>query len=120
MADVFTFDETYLSGKRRQIRNDVSYARYKVGNTWYRAEIENAEVLSSGCIEVTFIIDHTVTGDITVTSVELYDRNGVRIGYKSVSITRADATEGIMYVCRLYLFQVVPNSDNTGAYDALQ
>lgn len=119
MAEVFTYDSDYLDDKRKQIKNDVSYARYKVGDNWYTAPIENAVVLENGCVEVTFIIDHTVTGNITVTAVELYSRNGVRIGSKSVSITRADATEGIMYVCRLMLFQVTPNRDNTGAYDAL-
>lgn len=119
MEEAFTFDKVYLDGKRKQIKNDVAYARYQVGEDWYTAEIENAEILGNGCIEVTFIIDHTVTGNITVTAVELYSRNGVRIGRKKVSITRADATEGIMYVCRLTLFQVTPNKINTGAYDAL-
>lgn len=116
---VFTYDEAYLDSKRKQIKNDVAYARYQVGEDWYTAEIENAEVLENGCIEVTFIIDHTVTGNITVTAIELYSRNGARIGRKNVNITRSDATEGIMYVCRLSLFQAVPNDKNTGAFDAL-
>lgn len=119
MAEVFTLDEAYLDGKRNQIKNDVAYARYQVGNNWYNAEIENAVVLDNGRVEVTFVIDHTVTGNITVTAVELYNHNGVRIGSKAVSITRSDATEGILYVCRFSLFQVTPNRDNTGAYDAL-
>lgn len=119
MADVFTLDSTYLNAKRKEIKNDISYARYKVGDTWYQAAIQNAEVLNSGVVEVTFLIDHTVSGNITVTGVELYDHNGVRIGSKTVSITRADATEGILYVCRFSLFQVTENSNNTGAYDAL-
>lgn len=119
MAEVFTLDDAYLDGKRQQIKNDVSYARYKVGDNWYRANIESAVVLDSGRIEVTFVIDHTVTGNITVTAVELYNRNGVRIGSKDVQITRGDATEGILYVCRFSLFQVTPNNENTGAYDAL-
>lgn len=119
MAEVFTLDEAYLAAKRKQIKNDVSYARYQVGGNWYTARIEDAVVLDSGRIEVTFVIDHTVTGNITVTAVELYNRNGERIGSKAVSITRSDATEGILYVCRFSLFQVTPNNDNTGAYDAL-
>lgn len=119
MADVFTLDSDYLAGKRTEIKNDISYARYKVGSSWYQAAIQNAEVLSSGVVEVTFLIDHTVSGNITVTGVELYDHNGQRIGSKTVSITRADATEGILYVCRFSLFQVKENTSNTGAYDAL-
>lgn len=118
-SDVFTLDSRYLDGKRKQIGNDVAYARYKVGNTWYKADIQKAEVLNDGRVEVTFVIDHTVSGNITVTGVELYDHNGARIGSKTVSITRADATEGILYVCRFSLFQIVENSGKTGAYDAL-
>lgn len=119
MADVFTLDSNYLAAKRKEIKNDISYARYKVGSTWYQAAIQKAEVLNSGVVEVTFLIDHTVSGNITVTGVELYDHNGVRIGSKTVSITRADATEGILYVCRFQLFQITENSSKTGAYDAL-
>ena len=119
MADVFTLDSNYLAAKRTGIKNDIAYARYKVGSTWYQAAIQNAVVLASGVVEVTFLIDHTVSGNITVTGVELYDHNGQRIGSKTVSITRADATEGIMYVCRFSLFQVMENTSNTGAYDAL-
>lgn len=119
MADVFTLDSAYLTAKRQEIKNDIAYARYKVGSTWYNANIQNAVVLNDGRVEVTFLIDHTVSGNITVTGVELYDHNGVRIGGRSVSITRADATEGILYVCRFSLFQVVQNSGSTGAYDKL-
>ena len=119
MANVFTLDSAYLEKKRNDIKNDISSARYKVGSTWYSAQIESVELLSDGRVEVTFLIDHTVVGNITVTAIELYDLNGVRIGSKTVSITRADATEGILYVCRFSLFQVVENTSNTGAYDAL-
>lgn len=119
MADVFTLDSAYLAAKRQQIRDDIAYARYKVGSTWYTASIQNATVLNDGRVEVTFLIDHTVSGNITVTGVELYDRNGVRIGSRTVSIARADATEGILYVCRFSLFQIVENAGGTGAYDRL-
>ena len=119
MADVFTLDSAYLDEKRAQIKTDMAYARYKVGSTWYQARIEDVKILTDGRVEATFIIDHTVAGNITVTGIELYDRNGIRIGGRTVSITRADATEGILYVCRFKLFQVVENSDRTGAYDAL-
>lgn len=117
--DVFTLDAGFLAGYREQIKNDIAYARYKVGSSWYRAEIQKAEVLSTGVVEATFLIDHTVTGNITVTAVELYNHAENRIGSKNVSITRADATEGILYVCRFKLFQVVDSENKTGDYNAL-
>lgn len=119
MADVFTLDSVYLNAKRNGIKHDIASARYKVGNTWYNAPIQSVEVLNDGRVEVKFLIDHTVSGNITISAIELYDNNGVRIGSKAVSITRAAATEGILYVCRIALFQVVDNASNTGAYDAL-
>ena len=119
MANVFTLDSAYLATKRTAMKNDPRYARYKVGSSWYTAEIQSSNVLANGRVEVTFLIDHTVAGNITVTAVELYDRNGVRIGSKTVSIQRADATEGILYVCRFSLFQVKENTSSSGAYDAL-
>ena len=44
----------------RRTKNNIAYARYKVGSTYYQAEIQTAEVLADGRIAVTFIIDHTV------------------------------------------------------------
>lgn len=117
--DVFTLDGGFLADYRKRIKNDIAYARYKVGSSWYRAEIQKAEVLGSGVVEATFLIDHTVSGNITVTAVELYNHAQKRIGYKNVSITRADATEGILYVCRFRLFQIVDSENKTGDYNAL-
>lgn len=119
MADVFTLDSNYIASIRKRIANDVAYAQYKVGSSWHKAKIESAEVLSDGRIEVKFIIDHTISGNITVTSIELYDHEKARIGSRVVSITRADATEGILYVCRFNVFQVVENKGKTGTYDKL-
>lgn len=118
-SNVFTLDSGYLARKKTQIMNEIRYAEYKVGNTWYRTDIQTAQILSDGRVEVVFVIDHTIAGNITVTGVRLYDRNGDLIGSKTTSITRADATEGISYTCRFNLFQVIANDSNTGAYDAL-
>lgn len=119
MAEIFKLDSAYLANKRKEIQNDIASARYKVGNNWYQAKIEHVEILSDGRVEAAFVIDHTVSGNITVTAIELYDNNGQRIGSKTVSITRADSTEGILYVCRFKLFQVAENTGKTGSYDAV-
>ena len=118
-SNVFTLDSSYLERKKTQLMNEIRYATYKVGSAWYRAEIQSAQILSDGRIEVVFVIDHTVSGNITVTGVRLYDKNGALIGSKTTSITREDATEGISYTVRFRLFQVVENSSGTGEYDAL-
>ena len=56
MADVLTYDSAYLAKERKRVKDDVSYARYKVGSTWYQADIQSAEILSDGRVEVTFTI----------------------------------------------------------------
>jgi len=118
-SNVFTFDSAYLLRQRTRIMNEIRYADYKVGSAWHRTNIQTKQILSDGRVEVVFVIDHTVAGNITVTGVRLYDENGDMVGEKSTSITREDATEGISYTVRIKLFQAVENSGNTGAYDEI-
>lgn len=86
-----------LNSLRNHLKNNIAYAMYKVGSTYYRAEIQTAEVLDDGRITVTFIIDHTVSGNITVKEVQLFDHNGMLWASKAENITRKDAQEGILY-----------------------
>ena len=118
-SNVFTLDSGYLARKRQQIMQEIRFAEYKVGTTWHRTDIQTSQILSDGRVEVVFVIDHTVAGNITVTGVRLYDKNGDKVGEKVTSITREDATEGIAYTVRFKLFQAVENSSNTGVYDEI-
>lgn len=86
-----------LNSLRNHLKDNIAYARYKVGSTYYRAEIQTAEILADGRIAVTFLIDHTVSGDITVTEVQLFGRDAALWASKAESITRKDAQEGILY-----------------------
>lgn len=86
-----------LSSMRKYLKNSIAYARYKVGKNTYRADIETAEILADGRVAITFVIDHTITGNITVSEVQLYDHNDVLWASKAESITRQDAQEGILY-----------------------
>lgn len=86
-----------LASLRNHLKNSIAYARYKVGSIYYTADVQTAEVLADGRIAITFVIDHTVAGNITVTEVQLFDHNGVLWASKAESITRKDAQEGILY-----------------------
>lgn len=86
-----------LTSIRNHLKNNIAYAQYKVGSTYYRAEINEAELLNDGRISVTFTIDHTVAGNVTVTEVQLYNHNGVMWAHKAESILRQDVQEGILY-----------------------
>ena len=72
MSNTFVLDSNYLARKRKEIKNEISYARYQVGGNWYQAKIETATVLSDGRVEATFVIDHTVSGNITVIKAHIY------------------------------------------------
>lgn len=100
-----TLTAAALNALREFVRDHIAYAQYKVNSTYYRAEIQEKEVLADGRVSITFLIDHTVTGNITVTEVQLYDYSGVMMANKAVSITRASATEGILYRCRFTITQ---------------
>lgn len=88
---------TALQSLRNHLKNSIAYARYKVDGAYHKADIQTAEVLADGRIAITFIIDHTIAGDITVTEAQLFDRNGNLWASKNESITRKDAQEGILY-----------------------
>jgi hypothetical protein len=86
-----------LTGLRNYLKGQIASAKYKVGSTYYTAAINDVSVLGDGRVNVTFTIDHTVAGAITVTEVQLYDFNGVLLASKTESINRAAAQEGILY-----------------------
>ncbi len=88
---------TALQSMRMHLKNSIAYAMYKVGDTYYKADIQNASLMEDGRIAITFVIDHTVAGNVTVTEVQLYDHNGALWASKAESITRSAVQEGILY-----------------------
>ena len=88
---------TALTALKNCIKNSVKYAQYKVGSTYYKADIRSAYIMDDGRVAITFLIDHTVSGNITVTEVQLYDHNGSLWASKAESISRANVQEGILY-----------------------
>lgn len=91
------FTETALTAIKNCIKDHISYAQYKVGSTYYKADIRSAYIMSDGRVTITFLIDHTLPGNITVTEVQLYDRNGALWASKAENITRKAVQEGILY-----------------------
>ncbi|MCD8011660.1 MAG: hypothetical protein LUG99_00510 [Lachnospiraceae bacterium] len=87
-----------LTGLKNYIKRTVSYARYKVGSTYYQTSIEDIYIDdSSGKVIIEFTIDHTLSGTITVTEVQLWDTSGELWLSKSEAITRKDSQSGIFY-----------------------
>jgi len=88
---------TALRGYKEYTRVTISYARYRVGNTYYRAPIQSMDYIADGRLAVKFLIDHTVPGNITVTEIQLFDTNNNLWLAKPENIMREDVTAGILY-----------------------
>ena len=86
-----------LTALKNCIKDNVAYAEYKVSNTYHRSEINSAEITSDGKVAITFLIDHTVPGNITVSEVRLMNHTGTVWASKAESISRKDSQEGILY-----------------------
>lgn len=91
------FSSYALSALRDCLKNNIAYAQYKVGGTYYKSDIRSAYVMDDGRLAITFLIDHTLPGTITVTEVQLYDYSGRLWCSKVESITRKAMQEGILY-----------------------
>jgi len=88
---------TALTALKNCIKDNIAFAKYKVGSNYYTADIRSAYIMDDGRVAITFIIDHTLSGDITVTEVQLYDHNGSLWANKAESILRRNVQEGILY-----------------------
>lgn len=94
-----------LQGYRDFTKRRVSYARYLIGSTWYKTNIESVETLSSGIVEISFMIELD-SGSGTVTQVQLYDTDNQLWLSKNESLKMSDVSEGYLYVVQLDIQEV--------------
>lgn len=86
-----------INGFREHVKRTLAYAKYKVGGTYYRADISRVYVRSDGKVAIEFSVDHTLPGTITVTEVQLYNNDNVLWLTVSENITRKARQEAIFY-----------------------
>ena len=86
-----------IEGYRNYTENLISYARYKIGSTWYTAPVDRKERMADGRVAVYFSIEPQSATTVTVTGVRLYDKTGARWAEKTESITIDDVQEGVLY-----------------------
>ena len=111
-----TLTVALLDAMRDFVCKNMAYARYKAGDVWHESEITEKQVLEDGRIAVSFMIDHAATGNETVTEISLHNYSGVAWATKDVSISRPNATEGILCRCR---FNVVEDTEEGGMTNGL-
>ena len=89
-----------LTGYRNYTKRVVSYAKYKIGSTYYESRIESVKTLSSGIVEISFMIE-LESGSGTVSEVQLYNTDNELWLSKAESLKLSDVSEGFLYVVRL-------------------
>ena len=94
-----------LNGFKDHVKKTVAYAKYKVGSTYYRADLKDITIDSEGKVLIEFTVDHTVPGNITVTEVQLYNRSGELWLSKVESISRRDSQEGVYYRFKINIYE---------------
>ena len=81
--------ETALKGYKEYTKAELAYAKYRIGNSYYRAEIISREYLADGRLAVKIMIDHPAPGNLTISEI-LWLK-------KPENIMREDVTAGILY-----------------------
>ena len=65
-----------MNGFKDHVKKTVSHAMYKINSSYYRAEITDIYVDSTGKVAIDFTIDPTMSGTVKIAEVQLYNRSG--------------------------------------------
>ncbi len=95
MAGILT--TAAIEGYRTYTEHTISRARYRIGNTWYNGEITRKERMADGKVAVYIPILPQSANTVTITGVELYDRNDALWASKTESIRVEGVQEGVLY-----------------------
>lgn len=93
--------KTALDGYRAYTKRTISYARYKVGTTYYKTCIEDITIDEKGVVTASFKIEVPKTGaSALVTEIQLFDQDNQLWLSKAESLNMASVVEGFYYDCR--------------------
>lgn len=90
-----------IKGLREYVKRTVSYAKYKIGSTYYEVNINDIIVDTSGVVRISFMINPTVSGVARITEVQLYDVDNQLWFSKAVSLDMESVAEGFYYLVKL-------------------
>lgn len=89
--------DSAIEGYRHYTESTISYARYKIGSTWYKADISRNERMSDGKVAIYIPIIPQSSSGVTITGMELYDKAGALWASKTESIKLTGVQEGVLY-----------------------
>ena len=96
----------FLTDLKNYIKANAGYARVTANGTNYDIPLASAEVDGTGRVIISFVIDSTLPTAITVTKVQVYNKQNVLWADKTESITRTRVEEGIYYRIALTITEV--------------
>lgn len=86
-----------INGFKEYVKRTVAYARYKVGSTYYQTKLTKVYTDSKGKVAIEFQAGNEVSGNITVTEVQLYNTSGNLWLSKTENLQRKSTQEAIRY-----------------------
>lgn len=89
--------ESAIEGYKHYTERVVSYARYRIGSTWYKADISRNERMADGRVAIYILIIPQSQSEVTITGVELYDKAGKLWAEKKEDIKIESVQEGVLY-----------------------
>ena len=86
-----------IEGYRTYTEHTIARARYRIGTTWYEAQITRKERMADGRVAVYIPILPQSSNTVIITGVELYDKNDALFASKTESIKVEGVQEGVLY-----------------------
>ena len=95
MAKILT--AAAIEGYRKFTERTIQKARYKLGSVWHEAEVVRKERMADGRVAVYIPIIPQSSTAVTVTGMELYDKDGNLWASKSESIRLERIQASVLY-----------------------
>lgn len=86
-----------IEGYKVHTERVLSHARYRIGSTWYNAEISRNERMADGRVAIYIPIIPQSKNAVTITAVQLYDKTGQLWAEKTENIKIESVQEGVLY-----------------------
>lgn len=89
------FTDNFLNNRRAELLRAVTRFQYQLNkSTWVDGEINSKEI--AGTAVVVYVNSPSSGAKDTITSVRVYDNNGVLAGSQSVSLSRDSINAGLL------------------------
>lgn len=94
-----------ITGFKNYVKRTISYAKYKIGSSYYNAEITDIYIDSSGRVAIDVTIDPEISGSVTISAIQLYDTSGSLWLEAAASVTKKTSQEGVFYRITVNIYE---------------